>query len=114
VTLIPFDELPECAKLCGQLFDVNGACVPPSKPTFTDDQMKDCFCSDPRVAGFKESPSGVCDPPCTGSDNKDDTLKAIQSWYGDFCGIKIADNPDPAATGAGASSEKSNSGGGDW
>jgi hypothetical protein len=110
--LIPFDTLPECAKLCGKLFDVNGFCVPPANPGATDEEMKQCFCEDPRLAGFKTGTSGVCDPPCTGSDNKEDTLREIQKWYAGFCGVDVAVDGQPSPT-AGASG-KSSGGGGDW
>lgn len=80
-TLFP-PTLPTCITSCGVLYDVNGACVPPAVPTADASSYGSCFCNEPRLAGFKNGGTGVCDAACAA--NADDAA-SIQNWFTSFC-----------------------------
>jgi len=87
--LVPFTSgLPVCATLCGKLFDVQGACVPP----VAAEASKSCFCADPRLKAFTTGPSGVSSVCGATSCQDAASLQKVQAWYEKFCNI-IAANP---------------------
>lgn len=95
--IVPFTSvLPVCASLCGKLFDVQGACVPPNVAKAS----KSCFCGDPRLASFISQGAAGVSSVCTAvSCTAQADLEKIQSWYAGFCNAQAA---DPTKTGGGA------------
>ncbi|KAL2270288.1 hypothetical protein VTJ83DRAFT_2472 [Remersonia thermophila] len=102
-TLFPVAALPTCVTSCGVLFDVNGACVPPAKPTANAITYGTCFCDDPRVTPFATGTTGVCDEACAANPND---LTAIRNWYTSYC-----DQVKAAAT---STTRQPSGGGGTW
>ena len=104
-TIIPFDDLPDCATDCGPLFDANGACVPP----VTSEVDKDCFCNHDALKGFKTGTKGVCDDICPNGD-KQKTLTAIQNWFAGECDVKKVNSDDNSNDSSDSSSSSSSNG----
>jgi hypothetical protein len=127
-TIVPFTTLPACAKQCGTLYDVQGACSPPQVQAAN---TKTCFCADARLTPFKTGTTGVCDQAaCPAAD-----LTTIQSFYNNLCGsdtgtgtgtgtgtdtttTSTSSTSSAASTGTGGTSSGSNgdtgSSGGSW
>jgi hypothetical protein len=82
--IVPFASLPSCASLCGNLFNVQGACTPPHIATTS----QSCFCSDPRLTPFLQGPSGVSSVCTAASCTSTSDLQAIENWYESYCGVK--------------------------
>ncbi|KAG9248340.1 hypothetical protein BJ878DRAFT_413006 [Calycina marina] len=83
--LVPFSTLPDCAALCGPLFDVQGACVPPAVTTAS----KSCFCADSRLKDFTTGTAGV-ESVCGDASCQDtDSLQALETWYQTFCNLVV-------------------------
>ncbi|KAH8603131.1 hypothetical protein B0O99DRAFT_680090 [Bisporella sp. PMI_857] len=97
--IVPFTSvLPACASLCGKLFDVQGACVPPE----VTEVSKSCFCSDPRLKSFLDDGTAGVSEVCTAASCTDATsLGQIKSWYESYCNIAVS-NPTTTAGGSGA------------
>ncbi|PHH88099.1 hypothetical protein CDD83_7969 [Cordyceps sp. RAO-2017] len=126
-TIPPFGDpgkLPDCAKLCGPLYDANGACVPPAAPQADAAAYTACFCKDARVAPLSQGPGNVCPNACPGNEAG---LQSIAGWFQGICGgqnnANNAGGPNngPASPPGGDSDKASNSpvasnnsGGGDW
>ncbi|PSR92276.1 hypothetical protein BD289DRAFT_184044 [Coniella lustricola] len=117
-TIVPFASLPSCASLCGPLYDVNGACVPPNVASTTSVVYEECFCSDARLTAFSTTTAGPCDDACTADPSGYNT---ITSWYQSMCQsvqALAADGTTSTASSASStstsSSAKSSSGGGSW
>ena len=95
------------------LFDVNGACVPPAKPTAGVEVYGNCFCDDPKLAPFKTGTAGVCDAACAATPGAG---SSIQSWFTSFCGNLPQTQQTSSSThtpGSGKSGN-GNGGGGTW
>ena len=103
--LVPFTSgLPACASLCGKLFDVQGACVPP----VAAEASKSCFCADPRLKSLATGTAGVSSVCGATSCQDQASLQKIQTWYETFCNIAIS-NPTTASGAPGASGTGANS-----
>jgi len=105
--LVPFTSgLPACASLCGKLFDVQGACVPP----IAAEPSKSCFCADPRLKSITAGTTGVSSVCGPTSCQDAPSLQKIQTWYESFCNIAVA-NPTttsgtPGTTGTNSSTPR--------
>ena len=87
--IVPFDQFPSCASLCGPLFDAQGGCVHPILPAADETTANACFCSNGAVSGFKTGIHNVCDNICTASgEDQTATLVTIQNWFADICGVQ--------------------------
>jgi len=105
--IVPFTStLPACASLCGKLFDVQGACVPP----VTGEVSSSCFCADPRLKPFlNDGTSGVSTVCTTTSCTAAADLEKIQNWYQGFCNVAVSNPATPtsgSSTPSGSSTTK--------
>jgi hypothetical protein len=82
-TVIPFNDLPACATRCGDLFNANGACVPPAAPVADDQTYNSCVCNFEALQPFRTGITNVCQGACNGTTTT--ALSAIQRWYTSLC-----------------------------
>lgn len=90
--IVPFSKFGACGVNCGDLYAVQGKC---SNPTVD----KNCFCSDPKLAGLTQSgPWAVC---CVNTDAGED-ITPIKTWFAQYCGKAAAAPGTPTTAAAGA------------
>lgn len=109
--IVPFSTLPQCAALCGKLFDVQGACA----PGITTQPANTCFCGDARLKPFLQSGVAGVESVCGPASCQDTpSLEAIQNWYAGYCNEKVGDGtatPTTTTTGSAATSTSTSSSG---
>ncbi|KAI0125870.1 hypothetical protein BJ170DRAFT_451487 [Xylariales sp. AK1849] len=113
-TVVPFASLPSCATLCGQLYDANGACVPPAAATADATTYDTCFCQYGSLQPFLTGTSGVCDSACTADAGG---LSSIQGWFTSFCqnkAVSTTTGTSSSATSSSTGSSSSTENTGDW
>ncbi|KAH8815431.1 hypothetical protein F5884DRAFT_817768 [Xylogone sp. PMI_703] len=107
--IVPFSTLPQCAALCGPLFDVQGACIPPA-------QANSCFCGDARLKPFTTSLQGVSQVCGPASCQDAASLQAIQNWYDGYCNTSASatntagNNSGSSGSSSGGQSQNANQG----
>jgi hypothetical protein len=90
-TIVPFKSWPTCTKTCGKLYDVQGACSPPSTPA---SNTVSCVCADARLQPWINGNTGVCDNACT---DDPDGMNQMRQWYLGLC-QKSANSPTTTDT----------------
>ena len=89
----PSAAFPACGLSCGNLLSAQAACVPPTVPTFVQQQAVACFCSQPSIANWQYTPNGVCDQYCPEPADR----VSLQNWYAAFCASGGTNNNGAAA-----------------
>jgi len=98
MAIVPFtSKLPACASACGDLFNVQGGCIPPVQPV-----NQSCFCDDSRLKPFLQGTSGV-ESVCGAASCQDTAdLQTVENWYESYCGSKSTTPTTTTTSGAAA------------